>query len=116
MSIGTNIKRIRREKGITQEKLAELLGLTPSAVSQWETDRVLPDITQLPMLCSIFDVTSDEILGISNEGKMQEIDRITDESYTLIDEGEYETAVETVRRGLKKYPDSYDLMQSLAYC
>lgn len=37
MSIGTNIKRIRREKGITQEKLAELLGLTPSAVSQWET-------------------------------------------------------------------------------
>ena len=116
MSIGTNIKRIRREKGITQEKLAELLGLTPSAVSQWETDRVLPDITQLPMLCSIFDVTSDEILGISNDSKMQEIDRITDEAYTLIDEGEYDDAVETVRSGLKKYPDSYDLMQSLAYC
>ncbi|MBQ3099884.1 MAG: helix-turn-helix transcriptional regulator [Clostridia bacterium] len=116
MSIGKNIKRIRREKGITQEKLAELLGLTPSAVSQWETDRVLPDITQLPMLCSIFDVTSDEILGISNDSKMQEIDRITDEAYTLIDEGEYEVAVETVRRGLKKYPDSYGLMQSLAFC
>ena len=116
MSIGTNIKRIRREKGITQEKLAELLGLTPSAVSQWETDRVLPDITQLPMLCSIFDVTSDEILGISNDSKMQEIDRITDEAYTLIDEGEYEAAVETARKGLKKYPDSYGLMQSLAYC
>ncbi len=116
MSIGTNIKRIRREKGITQEKLAELLGLTPSAVSQWETDRVLPDITQLPMLCSIFDVTSDEILGISNDSKMQEIDRIQDEAYTLIDEGEYEEAVETVRRGLKKYPDSYGLMQSLAFC
>ena len=88
MSIGTNIKRIRREKGITQEKLAELLGITPSAISQWETDRVLPDITQIPLLCSIFDVTSDEILGISNDSKMQEIDKIQDEAYSLIDEGE----------------------------
>ena len=116
MSIGTNIKRIRREKGITQEKLAELLGITPSAISQWETDRVLPDITQIPLLCSIFDVTSDEILGISNDSKMQEIDKIEDEAIDLIDKGEYDDAVETVRSGLKKYPDSYDLMQSLAYC
>ena len=116
MSIGTNIKRIRREKGITQEKLAELLGITPSAISQWETDRVLPDITQIPLLCSIFDVTSDEILGISNDSKMQEIDKIEDEAIDFIDKGEYDDAVETVRSGLKKYPDSYDLMQSLAYC
>ncbi len=116
MSIGSNIKRIRREKGITQEKLGELLGLTPSPVSQWETDRVLPDITQIPLLCSIFDVTSDEILGISNDSKMQEIDKIEDEAIDLIDKGEYDDAVETVRSGLKKYPDSYDLMQSLAYC
>lgn len=116
MSIGTTIKRIRREKGITQEKLAELLGLTPSAISQWETDRVLPDVTQLPLLCNIFDVTSDEILGISNDSKLKEIERIEDEAIELINEGEYDEAVETVRRGLKKYPDSYDLMQSLAYC
>ncbi len=38
MSIGTNIKKLRRERDITQEQLAELLHLTPSAVSQWETD------------------------------------------------------------------------------
>ena len=41
MSIGSNIKKLRRERDFTQEQLAELLGLTPSAVSQWETDRVL---------------------------------------------------------------------------
>ncbi len=38
MSIGTNIKRLRRERDITQEQLAEFLHLTPSAISQWETE------------------------------------------------------------------------------
>ncbi len=115
MSIGTNIKRIRREKGITQEKLADLLGLTPSAISQWETDRVLPDITQLPLLCNIFDVTADEILGISNETKMQEIYSIEDEAHEMFNRGEYDNSVDIIKKGLQKYPDSYLLMEWLIF-
>lgn len=64
MSIGATIKELRREKGITQEQLAEYLGITSRAVSQWECDRTSPDISQLPALCHIFGVSSDKILGI----------------------------------------------------
>ena len=50
MSIGSTIKRLRRERDLTQEQLAEYLGITSRAVSQWECDRTAPDISQLPAL------------------------------------------------------------------
>ncbi len=58
MSIGATIKRPRRERSITQEQLAEYLGIGTGAVSQWECDRTAPDTTQLPLLASIFDVSA----------------------------------------------------------
>ena len=73
MTIGSNIKKLRRERDITQEQLAEFLHLTPSAISQWETDRVLPDIQYLPKLAHLFKVSSDEILGINMEANDEEI-------------------------------------------
>ena len=73
MSIGSTIKRLRREKNITQEQLAEYLGITSRAISQWECDRTAPDISQLPALCHIFDVSSDVLLGIDIE-KNNDID------------------------------------------
>ena len=44
MSIGSTIKKLRRERNMTQEQLAECLGITANAVSQWECDRTAPDI------------------------------------------------------------------------
>ena len=73
MSIGSTIKRLRREKDITQEQLAEYLGITSRAISQWECDRTAPDISQLPALCHIFDVSSDVLLGIDIEKNNEEI-------------------------------------------
>ncbi len=64
MSIGTTIKRLRHENDITQEQLAEYLGITSRAISQWECDRTVPDISYIPALCHIFDVSSDVLLGI----------------------------------------------------
>ncbi|MBQ8276321.1 MAG: helix-turn-helix transcriptional regulator, partial [Clostridia bacterium] len=43
MSIGTTIKKLRRDRNMTQERLAEHLGLTANAISQWECDRTAPD-------------------------------------------------------------------------
>ena len=50
MSIGSTIKRLRRQRNITQEQLAEYLGITSRAVSQWECDRTAPDLSQIPGL------------------------------------------------------------------
>lgn len=115
MSIGTNIKKLRRERDITQEQLAELLHLTPSAISQWETDRVLPDISYLPMLANIFRVSADVILGIDVDAKDARIDEIYKEVRELWCTGQRDEAERLCREGLAEYPDAYILMEELAF-
>ena len=61
--IGNTILRLRREKGVTQETLAEFIGVTKTSVSKWETGTTLPDIQMLPILASYFDVSVDELIG-----------------------------------------------------
>ena len=62
--LSENIRRLRREKGITQENLAEFLGVTFQSVSKWERGESYPDITILPAIASFFGVTTDEVLGM----------------------------------------------------
>jgi len=59
MSIGTTIKKLRRDRNITQEQLAEMLGVSTNAVSQWECDKTAPDISHLPVLANIQQAPSD---------------------------------------------------------
>ena len=71
MYIAQNLKRLRLDMGITQEELAQRIGVTGQAVSKWERDECYPDITLLPGLANCFDVTVDELLGMSEiKGKM----------------------------------------------
>lgn len=69
-SIGSRIAKYRKGKGLTQEALANQMGVSSQAVSKWETDASCPDITALPQLCRILGITTDELLtGNSNEVK-----------------------------------------------
>lgn len=61
--LGQRIARLRRQKGMTQEMLAEALGVSPQAVSKWETDNSCPDIALLLELAELLDVTVDELLS-----------------------------------------------------
>jgi len=115
MSIGSNIKKLRREHDFTQEQLAELLGLTPSAVSQWETDRVLPDVMQIPQLANIFRVSADVILGIDVETKDARIEEIRNKADNLSCRGYKKEAIVLLEEGLREFPDAYGLMRDLAY-
>ena len=65
MTIGKRIAFFRKEKGLTQEELAQHMGVSPQAVSKWENDQTCPDISALPKLARLFGVTVDELL----EGK-----------------------------------------------
>jgi len=114
MSIGSNIKRLRREKDITQEQLAEYLGITSRAVSQWECDRTAPDLSQIPALCHIFDVSSDTLLGIDIEKSNEEITKYIDKANSYDIQGEFEKALEILREANRKFPKSYAIMQLLA--
>ena len=54
----------RKKLGLTQDKLAEALGVTAQAVSKWENDQSCPDITMLPRLAELFHISTDELLGV----------------------------------------------------
>ena len=114
MSIGSTIKRLRREKDITQEQLAEYLGITSRAVSQWECDRTAPDISQLHALCHIFDVSSDVLLGIDIEKTNEEIKRYLTEATELGNQGKGAERTELLREANKKFPRDYKIMERLA--
>lgn len=62
MTIGSKIKLLRTNKQITQEQLAAVINISGQAVSKWESDVSLPDISMLPILADYFGITIDELL------------------------------------------------------
>ncbi len=63
IKISDNIRRLRKEKNLTQETLANLLSITPQSVSKWERGEGYPDITMLPSIANCLGVTVDVLLG-----------------------------------------------------
>lgn len=116
--IGKRIKKLRCEKDITQEKLAEYLNISPQAVSRWETGLAAPDISALPALANLFDVTTDFLLGvdiINKENAVKEL--LAQVSYIIDTRGlsgsNYSECVSLLRDGLKKYPHNPHLENRL---
>lgn len=114
MSIGSTIKRLRREKGITQEELAEYLGITSRAVSQWERERTSPDISALPALCHIFDVSADVLLEIDVDKSAVEIKNYLLRAEELGNLGRGAERTALLREANKKFPRDYTIMHRLA--
>lgn len=119
MSIGTTIKKLRRDRNITQEQLAELLGVSTNAVSQWECDKTAPDISHLPVLANIFEVSADILLeiDIAKSKKQSEIKEFTSKYAELHSQGKTEERLNLCRSLQKKYPNDetvrYYLMRVL---
>ena len=63
LNLSDNIIRLRRERKITQEELADFLGVTKASVSKWENAQSVPDILLLLQLAAFFDITIDELIG-----------------------------------------------------
>ena len=62
-TIGKRIAQLRKDKGMTQEDLAQRMGVSPQAVSKWENENACPDISLLPLLAKQLDVSVDELLS-----------------------------------------------------
>lgn len=80
-----NLKRLRTQKGLTQEKLANFIGVSYQTISKWENSDTYPDITTLPAIAKFFNVSIDELLGVNqaeNEAEIAEqikaYDNLTD--------------------------------------
>ena len=114
MSFGQTIKNLRRDAGMTQEHLAELLAISPQAVSRWETDAAMPDISLLPPLANLFGVTADHLLGMDTYQKdlrKAEFDEAFHEYWKHDDKGKnYQIAV----RAAAEYPGNMEYVEWLA--
>ena len=64
MELGKRIRQLRFKAGLTQEQLAEKLGVVPQSVSKWENAAAMPDITSLPLLAEIFGVSIDDLFDL----------------------------------------------------
>lgn len=114
INIAKNLKRLRKERNITQEKLAEFIGVSFQAVSKWERDDGYPDITLLPVLANFFGVTTDELIGmneIKDKQKLDEILQIWEENRTA---GNIRKCIDICREGLKSFPNDFRLMMNLS--
>ena len=94
MTIGKNIADLRKNSGITQEQLAEILGVSSQTISKWENEVTMPDIMLLPVIAGYFDITVDELYcGRKPTKKQQIID------YDEIPEMLYDTVIDLTQRG-----------------
>ena len=67
IKIGENIKRLRKAKNVTQEQIAEVLGISVTAVSKWERNEAQPELSKIVALCELFEVDANELLGYECE-------------------------------------------------
>ncbi len=107
--LGENIKRLRREKGITQENLAEYLSVSFQSVSRWERGESFPDITLLPLISKFFDVSVDEVLGI-NEVKDEERIKEYLELYDNMKLKNLSLTCEKFKQAAKEFPRDFRIL------
>lgn len=87
MNLGTNLYNARKKSGLSQEEVAEKLGVSRQTISKWETDETLPDIRQAKRLAGLYHLTLDDLIAFDAE--VEEIERaigsISEETQKKVD-------------------------------
>ena len=114
MYLSANLKKYRIMKELTQEDVAEYLGITAQSVSKWERGESCPDITFLPALANIFETSVDLLLGMDTIRAEETRQGIHGKAVAYQQEGDYEAAAKTYREALLTYPNDPGMMLGLA--
>jgi len=115
INIADNLKRLRKQYDITQESLANFIGVSFQAVSKWERGEGYPDITILPTIANYFDVTIDELVGmdeIKNTARLDEVFKKLKENASV---GKISENINILRQEIKCFPHNYQLLLELAH-
>lgn len=105
--INENLKKFRAVKNVTQETLADYLGVTYQAVSRWEVGAAYPDIELLPEIARFFSVTLEELLG--TEGDIDRKNRMLVECHELEWNGNYAQALSKLRQLEREFPNDWSV-------
>lgn len=112
--LGDKIKALRKQKNISQEVLAQVLGVTFQAVSKWETGSAMPDVTMIPAIASFFEVSTDELFSFNLLELEEKVMKICYDAaeYRFSDPAKSEAML---REGLKQYPGNDIILNNLLY-
>ena len=117
MKLGEKIRFLRKQHGMSQEYLAEKLGVSFQAISKWETGLSLPDVALIPAIASFFCVTTDDLFDFDLYEINKKVDGIVDEWHELFvkenNPSNLEECEKLLRKALKEYPGNDVLLNCL---
>lgn len=112
IKIGEKIRFLRKQKNISQEVLANSLGVSFQAVSKWENGAAIPDATLIPAIAYFFGVSTDELFDYNLYEIEKNVEAIVDE-HSKYWSSDKEKCEQVLREGLKKYPGNDILLNCL---
>lgn len=115
VNFSDKLKTLRKQKNLTQEQIAETLGVSCQAISKWETNSSFPDISLLPIIADFFGVSVDYLLGHDTSKREEEINTVCARADELFENRKYMQAVPILREVLIKHPGNEKLMYKLAW-
>ena len=107
------LKKLRAEKKVSQEKLAQYLDVSSQAVSKWETGNAYPDITLLPDLARFFGVTVDELLCVEKIDEKRLFDEYSEKAADLFRSGNTAGALALWQQAYRSMPNNIDVKEML---
>ena len=120
LKLGENLKKFRLQRELTQEQLADVLGVSAQAVSRWENGTTYPDITLLPTIASYFEITLDELMGMENWRSEEQLKELLGQLEENGSKGLIYENILLLRDAVKIYPTNYELqfrlVNQLAFC
>lgn len=114
MSLGKVIRKYRKIRNLTQEEMAQRLGVTAPAVNKWENENSYPDILLLAPIARLLGISLDTLLSFREELTTEEINGIIREADQKLKEESYEDAFRWVKKKLEEYPNCEQLILNLA--
>lgn len=115
MGLGEKIKSLRKERNISQEVLANYLGVSFQAVSKWENGYTMPDVMMIPAIASLFHVSTDELFDFNLYEIEKQVKEICDEAYKYRFAKDNEKAEQILREGLQRFPGNDAILNCLLY-
>ncbi|MCL2170893.1 MAG: helix-turn-helix domain-containing protein [Defluviitaleaceae bacterium] len=112
--IAENLKALRKNRGWTQEEMAETIGVSPQSISKWERGDTHPDIALLPALANLFRVSIDAIIGMDKINETEARAAIFKAGQAHLRNGDNAAAADIYASALKTFPGDEDLMSELA--
>lgn len=114
LKIGEKIRLLRKKNDVTQDRLADHLGVTPQAVSRWESGICYPDMNALPLIADYFSVSIDELLCYNNAQKNARVQSYIESAERLLDREKIVEALDLLREAMADIPSDASLQLETA--